>query len=180
VDFPGTSIEEKRGWLKFRGVSELHNGKFKWETGVTGKLFLEGDHGYYIYSADRSFFVKKDKKVDALRLKTERISVSESKLQEFEKVSIGGRDSLRGYKSSVFSSDSYFLINIEERLKINEKLWYVIFADIAHINSDIKKTAGIGFAFYSPLGIIRLDYGKPVDDTIYKKGRIYLGIGYMF
>ncbi|MCK9225002.1 MAG: BamA/TamA family outer membrane protein [Candidatus Muirbacterium halophilum] len=180
MEIPGTIILENREWIKLRGINQLHNGKFKWETGVTGKLFLDGDQGYFTYLADRSFFVKKDKKIDALRIKTERISVSESKLREFEKVSVGGRDSLRGYKSSVFSSDSYILINIEERLKVNEKLWYVVFADIANINGKLKKTAGIGFAFYSPLGIIRLDYGKPVDDIIYKKGRIYLGIGYMF
>ncbi|PLX18731.1 MAG: hypothetical protein C0601_03925 [Candidatus Muiribacterium halophilum] len=173
------SAGEKKSWLEYIVSQKQKNGKAYLSFSKTGG-FLSGKTSYYKYKFWKTLIYKQNRQETGIRLMTEYIDLDENQLGEYEKASVGGGDTLRGYKSSNFTSNEYILINLEERLKVNERLWYIIFSDIALINDDFRKTVGVGFAIDSPIGIIRIDYGKPFNDDDHDTGRLYLGLGFMF
>jgi|GEM_PF-3918970 len=171
--------KESRSWLEYIVSQKQSNGEWYLSFAKTGG-FLAGNSSYYKCKFWKTFIYQRRRQETGIRLMSEYIDLPVNQLGEYEKVSVGGGDSLRGYKSSNFTSNDYVLLNLEERLKVNDRLWYIIFSDIALINDEFRKTLGVGFAIDSPIGIIRIDYGKPFNDEEHDTGRIYLGLGFMF
>lgn len=110
---------------------------------------------------------------------------------------LGGMQSVRGYKrneiSPVNESNQYIggrtslLFNLEARIPVIDDFSTAllidagqVWEDYSHYNlKDLKYSAGIGLRYHSPIGVIRLDFAKPV---IKDSGsmKFYLTIGEFF
>ncbi len=112
---------------------------------------------------------------------------------------MGGASTMRGYKeNSMGPTDEggtptggkvMVLGNIEYRRALFWKFGYTILVDtgnlweeVKHINiEDFKLTSGLGIQFFTPVGPLRLDYGRqiPIRESP-KTGRFHLSILYAF
>lgn len=110
-------------------------------------------------------------------------SLDNNPLPVDERFRLGGMYSVRGFKYGDISpkdkygynygGDKYVLFNIETVFPISEtaNLMGVIFYDTGQVydnnesyfSYDLRKSAGFGFRWYSPIGPLRLEYGKKLD-----------------
>lgn len=128
--------------------------------------FLGGDADFTKYEFDlrRYYPGFKGDQAWALRLKG---GTSTGVLPDYEKYTLGGSDSLRGYKLNTFSGDQTLLTQIEYRIPFMDNLTGVIFLDGGQTwdrDQDIKLDnlnygKGLGIRVNTPIGQIRLDYG---------------------
>jgi outer membrane protein insertion porin family len=92
------------------------------------------------------------------------------RMPESGQFSIGGTETLRGFEDEQFQGKKMYLVNAEYRFPIAKKLQGVVFADTGNAwdgiidddnsMSEINIGYGVGVRFQSPLGPIRLDFGK--------------------
>jgi outer membrane protein insertion porin family len=121
------------------------------------------------------------------------------RVPSFDRFYMGGASTIRGYKeNSMGPTDEggsptggkiMLLGNLEYRRALFWKFGYAIFIDAGnlwfgakHVNiKDIKSTSGIGIQFFTPVGPIRLDYGRqlPIKESP-ETGRFHLSILYAF
>lgn len=110
-------------------------------------------------------------------------SLDDKPLPIDERFRLGGMYSVRGFKYGDISpkdengydygGDKYVLFNVEVTFPISESanLMGVVFYDTgqvydngeAYLSYDLRKSAGFGFRWYSPIGPLRLEYGKKLD-----------------
>ncbi len=118
----------------------------------------------------------------------------------FDRFYMGGASSLRGYvENSIGAKDSsgtplggniLGLANLEYRAEWFWRFGYNLFVDYGNIWTkadditlrSIRLTAGMGVQFFSPLGPIRLEYGRKLlrGEEPLKGGRLHLSILYSF
>jgi outer membrane protein insertion porin family len=117
----------------------------------------------------------------------------------FERFFAGGADTVRGYKErSIGPKDengedlggnTLGVITGEFIIPIRKELKFVAFYDMGDVYgpeesfdfSTFKKSVGVGVRFFSPLGLIRLDWGykldpEPGDDP----DEFHFGMGALF
>lgn len=103
-----------------------------------------------------------------------------------QRFSMGGADTLRGYKDDQFRGNSMLRGTVEYRIPIVKKVQGVLFVDSGYAwdkrydekNFDlglIKVGYGIGMRINSPLGPIKLDYGRGENG-----GRFHFSFGGQF
>ncbi len=103
-----------------------------------------------------------------------------------QRFSMGGADSLRGYKDDQFRGNSMLRGTVEYRVPIVKKVQGVLFVDSGYAwdkrydesNFDlglIKVGYGVGMRISSPLGPIKLDYGRGSNG-----GRFHFSFGGQF
>ena len=103
-----------------------------------------------------------------------------------QRFSMGGADTLRGYKDDQFRGNSMLRGTVEYRIPIVKKVQGVLFVDSGYAwdkrydekNFDlglIKVGYGIGMRISSPLGPIKLDYGRGENG-----GRFHFSFGGQF
>lgn len=115
-------------------------------------------------------------------------------IPEYSQFSVGGQDSLRGYREDQFRGNKMILSSIEYRFPLFEKTTGAVFTDWGaawgfhgpngnpylidkskaqkfHLKGDI----GAGLSFDSPIGPLRLDYGYGTDG-----GRMNFRVGNSF
>jgi outer membrane protein insertion porin family len=117
----------------------------------------------------------------------------------FDRFYMGGASTMRGFKENSMGPTDMgggprggkvmLLGNIEYRRALFWKFGYAIFVDagnlweeLRHINGrDFKLSSGIGIQFFTPVGPLRLDYGRqlPIKESP-KTGRFHLSILYAF
>ncbi len=117
----------------------------------------------------------------------------------FDRFYMGGASTIRGYKeNSLGPKDEggiatggkiMMLGNVEYRRALFWKFGYTVFIDVGniwfsikHVNTkDIKLSSGIGIEFFTPVGPLRLDYGRqlPIKESP-DTGRFHLSILYAF
>ncbi len=120
----------------------------------------------------------------------------------FDRFYMGGASTIRGYKENTLgpkdeSKDPpvatggkiMILGNLEYRRALFWKFGYTIFVDAGdiwfatkHVNiKDIKLSSGIGIQFFTPVGPLRVDYGRqlPLKESP-DTGRFHLSILYAF
>lgn len=113
-------------------------------------------------------------------------------LKEHEFFRIGGADTLRGYSyggsDGVSLTGNHMLVmNAEFRFPIVEKITGVVFTDwgttwddtMFSLN-DLKNSYGLGVRLDTPIGLLRLDYGRGKNEHDERKGQFYFGIGQTF
>ncbi len=104
-------------------------------------------------------------------------------LSEFNQFRVGGQDSLRGYRDDQFRGDRMATLSVEYRFPITEKIQGAVFADgggawfdsVFPHSSDLHGSLGVGVSFNTPIGPLRLDYGKGDQG-----GRVHFTVGGMF
>lgn len=99
---------------------------------------------------------------------------------------VGGGDTVRGVSDE--KGRYQFVANIENRLKVEDNIQFVLFFDAGNAwktdvdmrNGKLKMAYGIGLRADTPLGPLRFDYGWPINDDERTKGKFYFNIGQMF
>jgi outer membrane protein insertion porin family len=105
----------------------------------------------------------------------------------FEQLFIGGSSSLRGYENQQFWGSRSFLTTVEYRRPLQRNFSLVGFADYGGAwggygevtgfpqfsSANLKLAYGLGLAFTTPLGPIRLDYAINQDGG----SRVHFNIG---
>ena len=104
----------------------------------------------------------------------------------------GGDRSLRGYdyesisprdKNGDLKGGSKLLTaSLEYQFKVTGKWWGAAFFDVGDVVDHVqdfrlKKGAGLGIRWESPLGPIKLDIARPVGSDAPKQWQFYIGLG---
>lgn len=144
--------------------------------------FLGGEHDYNKYILDlRNYIETGEDTVLALRFLG---GIADTELPSYEKFSVGGVSTLRGYDLFEFEGDKMLLFNLEYRWEVSEGTQLVFFGDAGYawpLSQDIswdeiKTGYGVGVRFDTPIGPVRLDYGIGEDGG----GQTYFSIGQTF
>ena len=85
-----------------------------------------------------------------------------------QRFAVGGAETLRGYKDDIFRGYKMLLTSAEYRFPIIKRIQGVVFTDYGYAwdkgmdfkLGDMKRGYGLGLRINSPLGPIRLDYGR--------------------
>jgi len=130
-----------------------------------------------------------NKNVIALRLQGGMINLNDGTLPLYEEYGVSGVYTVRGYEWREFIGKKMLVGNLEFRHKITKNFEGCLFYDIgdawdsdslaaSNVKSDydLKRGYGIGFNFTTPIGPIRIDYGKGKD----RSGKAYFSMGRMF
>lgn len=149
---------------------------------TTGGI-LAGNNQYTKYITTlRRYYGLKPRLNLALRLMHGIINVGGGIVPLYEKYGVGGSKSLRGYESREFVGKHMLVGNMELRYTFTNKVIGSVFYDMGDakdgrsLNFSMKKGFGFGVNIGTPLGMIRLDYGKAPD----RGGRTYFSMGNMF
>ena len=152
-----------------------------------------GDNHFIRLETDNRLFLPLLNNTIAQRVKVGVIIPTDG-VATYEKYSLGGQYSLRGYPERSIGPDSFgderygniiANYNLEFRIALPKYFGIVGFFDAGYIDNKIditdtdflKTTAGFGLRYYTPIGPIRGDIGFPLTE----KGReIYLGIYHIF
>jgi len=152
-----------------------------------------GDNTFRKFSLDFSGFKEAWASVLAARLKLGHITGGEAPPPD--RFLLGGVNSIRGYDEEKPIGLEYdggnimCLLNLEVRLPLIARLEISYFLDMGGVwlNSselsmrDLKAGVGFGLRYSTPIGPIRLDYGRKITDVEKQDiGEIYLAIGHMF
>jgi len=129
------------------------------------------DHQHYLQAGDHE-------QVWALR---GMIGYGRGDMTEFNQFRLGGQGSLRGYRDDQFRGNRMILGTLEYRFPLAKKVQGAIFTDWgAAWNGGLKPknfrgSVGIGVALNTPMGPMRLDYGRGKQG-----GRFHFSIGTSF
>jgi len=167
--------------------------------------FLGGDNNFYKLILSWSKYNRLTKRniinVLATRLKFGYMDglSRKDRVPTFDRFYMGGASTMRGYKeNSMGPKDEggdatggkiMLLGNLEYRRALFWKFGYTVFVDAGniwfrtkHVNfKEIKVTSGIGIQFFTPVGPLRIDYGRqlPIKESP-DTGRFHLSILYAF
>ncbi|MBM7622915.1 BamA/OMP85 family outer membrane protein [Sporohalobacter salinus] len=174
-------------------VRDTRNDIFNPTDGRKDKLSVEyaghalgGDNDFIKYQLDlRDYtpdFMFEDNSW-AFRLKTGLSEGLDEKGLDHEKYRIGGPQTLRGFEDDEFVGEEMMLCNIEYRIPFADNFTGVLFTDAGKVwdkdkdfdFDNIKKSAGVGIRFKTPMGQLRLDYGWQEEDS-----RLHFSIGQLF
>jgi len=149
--------------------------------------FLKGKDHFTLYTLNlQRYFALSKRVVLAFRGIGGIADVREGVLPIYEEFGVGGSTTLRGYRTREFTGDKMAIFNTEFRYDLAKKLTGVVFVDYGDAwglhnrpGSDFKMGMGVGVIFNSPIGPIRIDYGKPVGESG-RGGRTYFNMGSIF
>ncbi len=162
-------------------VFNPHSGWYGIAQAEIAGRFLGGDNNYNKYVLDIRNYIDTGKDtVLALRLMG---GLADTELPEYEKFSVGGVSTLRGYDLSEFQGEQMLVFNAEYRWEVAKNTQLVVFGDAGYawaldepINfEDIKLGYGVGLRFDTPIGPVRLDYGIGEEG-----GQTYFSLGHTF
>lgn len=128
-----------------------------------GKI-LGGQFDYNKYTAD----VRQHNKVGRNQTMAYRLVAgwASDDIPDSSKFTVGGINTLRGYKDDEFTGSKMFTATVEYRYPIVNKVQGVIFADAGNAwngstynLSDLKYSIGTGLRMTTPIGPLRLDFG---------------------
>ena len=101
-------------------------------------------------------------------------------LTEFNQFRVGGQNTLRGYRDDQFRGDHMFISTFEYRFPLAKSVQGILFTDWGGAwgsgflpkGGDIFGSGGMGVALNTPLGPLRLDYGRGSQG-----GRFHFSVG---
>ena len=102
-------------------------------------------------------------------------------ISEFNQYKVGGQSSLRGYREDQFRGNRMALATLEYRFPIVSKVQGALFTDWGAAWSDgykpkdVHGSIGVGLSLTTPMGPLRLDYGRGSDG-----GRVHFTVGGSF
>ena len=146
-----------------------------------------GDFSFQKYSADYRYYYRQGvNNVIAVNLG---VGFANGDMPLSQRFSVGGSDTLRGYRDDIFKGNSMLRGSVEYRIPLVKKVQGVVFTDAGYAWSKdynesnfelglMKYSAGIGLRINSPLGPLRLDYGIPLNGG--NGGRFHFSFGGQF
>jgi outer membrane protein insertion porin family len=147
-------------------------------TEIAGKG-LGGQFDFNKYIIDgRKYFKVGSKQVMAFHVSA---GTADGDVPDASKFSVGGIDTLRGYKDDEFKGNKMFTATAEYRYPIANKVEGVVFTDAGNAwdgsynLNDLKYSIGTGLRVNTPIGPIRLDYGYGKEG-----GRAHFSFGTQF
>ncbi len=131
--------------------------------------------------------------VIALSLHLRSLTSSEKKIPISDQFTLGGLNSLRGYREEEFSGDKLFWSNIEYRFLLDSESRIFLFWDFGYFSrrlkdslggylekiSDSRSGFGLGLKINTRLGIYEVDYALGQNDK-FSEGKIHFGISNRF
>ena len=104
-------------------------------------------------------------------------------LTEFNQFRVGGQNTLRGYRDDQFRGSRMLLGTLEYRFPLAKKVQGIVFADGGGAwnsgffpgGGDLYGSVGVGVSLNTPLGPLRLDYGRGKQG-----GRFHFTVGGVF
>ncbi len=141
---------------------------------------LGGDFTFQKYTLnDQHYFKVGHAQVVAVRAQ---YGIGNGEISEFNQYRIGGQDTLRGYRDYQFRGDRVMLGTLEYRFPLFSKVQGAIFTDWGAVwdsgflpDNGFHGSFGVGFSLNTPLGPIRLDYGRGSQG-----GRVHFSVGGVF
>ncbi len=140
---------------------------------------LGGDFDYQKYTLEDSHFFKVGHaQVVALR---GMVGVADGTMPESALFDLGGQTTLRGYRDDQFEGKKAMLGTVEYRFPLASKVQGAVFSDFGdawtgdYDDFEIHASVGVGFMLNTPLGPLRLDYGRGEDG-----GRTHFSFGGSF
>ena len=145
---------------------------------------LGGDFDFTKYSADLRYYYRMGASEDVLAFMVG-AGYADGTMPLSQRFSVGGSDSLRGYKDDQFKGNSMLRSTLEYRVPLMKKVQGVLFTDTGYAwdkdtedafdIGSMKYSYGVGLRINSPLGPLRLDYGIGEDG-----GRFHFSFGGQF
>ena len=137
-----------------------------------------GDFSYQKYNIEHQHFLKAGH-AQVWALKAE-YGIGEGDMTEFNQFRVGGQNSLRGYRDDQFRGSRMALTTLEYRFPLAKIVQGIVFTDWGGAwnsgffpkGDDIYGSIGAGLALNTPLGPLRLDYGRGKQG-----GRIHFSVG---
>ena len=172
--------------LIFEHVTDTRDNIYNATDGNKVKLTLEagglwgGDFKFQKFSIEHEFYRKAGDHEQTWAMRAG-YGFGHGELTEFNQFRLGGQGTLRGYRDDQFRGDRMFMGSIEYRFPLMKKIQGAIFTDWgAAWNSGIypknlKGSIGLGVAPNTPMGPLRLDYGRGSQG-----GRFHFSVGGMF
>jgi outer membrane protein assembly factor BamA len=131
--------------------------------------------------------------VMALSFHLRSLTGSEKKIPVPDQFTLGGLNSLRGYREEEFSGDKLFWSNIEYRFLLNSESRIFLFWDFGYFSrrledsvtgylekiSDSRSGFGLGLKIDTRIGIYEVDYALGQNDRL-SEGKIHFGISNRF
>ncbi|MFC1743847.1 outer membrane protein assembly factor [Candidatus Riflebacteria bacterium] len=145
--------------------------------------FLKGVDAYTKYTAGarRYFALTGDKKtIVAMQSIWGTTVITKGELPFYNLFSVGGSDTVRGYREREFLGSKMFHTNLELRQTLAKNIDGVLFYDIGDAWNDkyrFKYGFGAGVRLITPIGPLRIDYGKAKDRD---ESQIYFNFGNAF
>ena len=140
---------------------------------------LGGDFDFQKYTVEGQRYYKMGHaQVLALR---GQVGYGHGEISEFNQYRIGGQNTLRGYRDDQFRGDRVLVGTVEYRFPLYKKVTGAIFTDFGSAwntglrPKDFHGSIGVGLSLSTPLGPIRLDYGRGSQG-----GRFHFSVGGMF
>ncbi|MDD5529802.1 MAG: BamA/TamA family outer membrane protein [bacterium] len=150
--------------------------------------FLGGDFSFQKFLVDFTYYAPFHATTVVSRIKFGGITgVS----PEESKFLLGGTDGIRGYQNIIdtkYGENWLGLLDLEYRIPTIKNFEIAYFMDIGNVWQESKNVSitnikfglGIGLRYRTPIGPIRIDYGRKLLDSENDKGKLYFNIGYMF
>lgn len=145
-----------------------------------GRMF-GGDFNYNKYTSESRFYKKAgEDKVWAFKLSA---GFANGSMPEAGEFSIGGADTLRGYDDDEYKGNKMIAATVEYRFPVVKKVQGVVFTDLGdawggkddNSSFSLKKSVGVGLRITTPIGPIKLDYGKGTEG-----GKMHFSFGGQF
>ena len=140
---------------------------------------LGGDFNYQKYIAGDTHYLKAGRsQVFVLR---GQYGISRGSISEYSQFRMGGQDTIRGYREDQFRGTRMALASIEYRFPIVSKVTGALFADYGgawtsgFTPENLYGSIGIGLGLNTPIGPLRLDYGRGSQG-----GRVHFRVGGTF
>ena len=168
----------------FSHVTDTRDNVYNPTTGgrvsLTGEVAgLGGDFNFQKFTIEDQQYIKVGHaQVIALR---GQYGVGRGEISEFNLYKVGGQNSLRGYREDQFRGTRMALATLEYRFPIVSKVQGALFTDWGAAwdegltPKDLKGSIGVGLALNTPLGPLRLDYGRGKNG-----GRVHFTVGGTF
>ena len=159
--------------IEFQHITDTRDNVFNPTTGGRVALIgefggvLGGDFKFQKYSIDHQQFIQAGTHGHVWAFHGA-YGFGHGDLTEFNQFRIGGQSTLRGYRDDQFRGSRMFTATLEYRFPMANKVQGILFTDwgSAWSNGFIPKheqifgSVGVGVALNTPLGPLRLDYGR--------------------